>query len=296
MGGFSCCGPKVEYTGSIFYKVIDTHLEKTGKIELDSVFEKADDPLEQSEKTRKRMAETFKTMTILTGTCVLKVPDLEQCLRAYLIRFLIEVKKTAPTLGGLKQEFDISELYKLFKFEQTQPFISFDEAKLNELLKTHNFNPMEGELGQMKDSIVNFLKSITGIKQIFNEFAKEMGEIRLEAYEFITKLKLSDGASSIYNNLQIGRRNLQKIFDMRIILEIFSEVSKQMKEAVQVFGNVCSDRVKFKQYEDLACQMIEKNISNDMKRLVWESTNEPRLDKFEDWEHNFEYKLNNQVE
>jgi len=297
MGGM-CCGPKVEYIGTIFYKIIDTKMEMTGKAELDEVFDKADDALQESEKTRLKIANAFKQMTISTGTVVLKNPDLEQCIRAYLIKFIMEVKLNARTKDGSNVvadiDFDKLELNKLFSFLQEKPYIKLDEDKLKNLKEVLNFNPLAGELGKMREDIVRFIKSLEGIKSVFDEVVKEAQEIRAEAYEFITKLKLSDGANELMKNLQIGKRNLQKIIDMTTIVKIIGEASRQISESVQVFGNLCTDSKEFKKYEGLADEMNLKRIT-DMKQIVWETTNEQRLDKFEQWETNFDYKLVNQV-
>ena len=285
------CGPKVEYQGSVFYRVIDDKLEKTGKPDIDEVFAKADDPLQQSEITRSKIANAFKEMTILTGTCVLKVPDLEQCIRAYLIKFLIELKLNSPTQGG-SLDFDFSklELNSMFTFSQTAPYISFDEKKLKDVQNIFKINPLEGELGKMKDSIVQFIKSLEGIKHIFDEYSKECWEIKEEAYEFISKLDVRDGMSELYRQVMIGKRNVQKILDMRVILEVIGEVGTQIAEAVNVFSSDIRDRSHFKKYEDLAAELVEKKITSDMKEIVWNTSNEAKLEKFEDWKNNFEYR------
>ncbi len=294
--GATCCPPQVDYQGSMFYKKIDKTMEKTGKPDLDNVFAKADDPLEQAERTRSKIAETFKTMTIITGTCVLKIPDLEQSIRSYLIRFLMELRLNAPTQGG-SEEFDWEkfDLNNMFHFSQESPFLSFDEEKLKILQSAFKINPTEGELGEQKDAICEFLKTLPGIKKVFEEYRKECGEIKDEGMEFVSKLKLSDGVQELYREIGIGTRNLQKILNMTSVLQMIGEVGNQVAEAVEVFAKAYRDKNSFKQFDTLAKDMVEKKIF-DMKKIVWETSNEKRLDKFEDWENNFEYREVGQIE
>lgn len=295
MGG-SCCAPKIDYQGSVFYRKIDPTMEKTGKPDLDEVFSKADDPLQKAEEVRSKIAAAFKEMTTLTGTVVLKVPDLEQCVRSYLIKFLVELRKNAPTQGDTV-DLDISklDLQDLFCFSQQPPYLTVNEEKLKTLQSAFKCNPCEGELGKMKDSIVKFLQSLEGIKSVFDEYAKEVGEIKQEAFEFVGKLKYSEGVSEIYREIMIGKRNLQKILDMRSIIQVFGEVGNQISEAVEVFSRLYKDSSAFKQFDALAKVAIEKKCGDDMMKLVWETTNEAKLPKLEDWKDNFDYKIAGQV-
>jgi hypothetical protein len=296
MGGASCCGPKVEYLGSVFYQKIDVKMEKTGKPELDEVFAKMDDPLQKSEETRALIANAFKEMTTITGTCVLKIPDLEQCVRAFLIRFLMEVRMNAPTTGDSVAPLDITklDLQTLFSFSQESPYLSFDEEKLKNLQSLVKCDPNTGELGKMKETIVNFLHTLEGIKSVFDEYSKECAEIKDEAMEFVNKLKMSDGMSSIYNDIMVAKRNVQKILDMRSIINVFGEVAKEIAEVVEVFGKLYADKSSFNVFDNLAKEMVEKNVT-EMKLMVWNTTNEAKLDKFEFWETNFDYVVVGQL-
>jgi len=300
MGSF-CCPEKIEYTGSVFYRRIDTKLEKTGKTELDEVFDKADDPLVQSERTREKIAAAFKEMTINTGTVVLKLPDLEQSIRAYIIRFLIEIRLSPLLTLTINKRDEVEnvmsklELHKLFIISDNSPYISFDEEVLKNLKLSFNIKPDGGELGKMKEVIVTFIRSLKEIKKVYKEFLKEMEEIQAEAYEFLTKLKITDGPQELYKDLLIGKRNLQKIIDMTTIIQIISEVSRELTEVVDVFSKVRSDVDEFKKLDDLAKKMFIFKIT-DMKQIVWNTSNEPRLKRFESWVHNFDYKIEEQVD
>ena len=174
MGSF-CCPEKIEYTGSVFYRRIDTKLEKTGKTELDEVFDKADDPLVQSERTREKIAAAFKEMTINTGTVVLKLPDLEQSIRAYIIRFLIEIRLSPLLTLTINKRDEVEnvmsklELHKLFIISDNSPYISFDEEVLKNLKLSFNIKPDGGELGKMKEVIVTFIRSLKEIKKVYKD-------------------------------------------------------------------------------------------------------------------------------
>jgi len=122
-----------------------------------------------------------------------------------------------------------------------------------------------------------------------------MEEIQAEAYEFLTKLKITDGPQELYKDLLIGKRNLQKIIDMTTIIQIISEVSRELTEVVDVFSKVRSDVDEFKKLDDLAKKMFIFKIT-DMKQIVWNTSNEPRLKRFESWVHNFDYKIEEQVD
>ena len=166
MGATCYCSHEVDYVGSVFYRKIDTKLEKTGKPELDEVFQKADDPLEESEKQRKIIANAFKEMTLVTGTVVLKRPDLEQSIRAFLIRFLMEIKKNI-TVGGFVNGFSQVGIQNLFTFDMQPPYLKIDEVTVNKLKEQFNVNPFSGELGAMLEAIIGFLKTLQGIGERF---------------------------------------------------------------------------------------------------------------------------------
>lgn len=278
-----CCGTKIDYQGSIFYKKIDTIMEKTGKKELDAIFEKADDPLQQTEKTRSEIASKFKNMCITCGIVVLKIPDLEQAIRALVIRILMEIVKVTP-----KNDLDFSKLnlQNLFKFSQESPYFVFDEKILG-LCK--GLNVKEGEISKMIDSIVEFLKTLEGVKKVLDEYTKEVGEIKEEAFEFVKALDIKDGISEIYNQVLIGKRNVQKIFDMREAIQILGAAAEQISEVIKVVHSWYDDSKFYVSFGEKAKELVSKNIT-DMKKIVWETTNEPKLPQFEDWKTNFDYR------
>jgi hypothetical protein len=266
-------------------------MEKTGKKELDAVFEKADDPLQQAEKTRAEIATKFRAMCTTCGIVVLKIPDLEQAIRAFVIRILMDIVKLTPSSEG-PVDFKKLDLHNLFSFKQESPYFTFDEKILG-LCK--GLNVKDGEIAKMKDSIVDFLKSLEGVKKVFDEYTKEVGEIKDEAYDFVRLIDVKDGISEIYNQVKIGKRNLEKIFDVRGAMLMLGEAAEQIAEVIKVVHGWYDDPKFYIDFGEKARELVKKNIT-DMKKVVWETTNEQKLEKSEDWENNFDYRVVGQLQ
>ena len=282
-----CCAQKKEFIGSPFYNKIDICLEKTGNKDLDSIFKKIDDPLEKTEETRQQIATSFKHMIITCGTCVLQKPDIEQCLRAYIIKLVSLLVSSSKT-----EDLDPNLLMSNFmSFSSKSPFISLNEEKIAEFKQVFGVNASEGILKDIKDSIINFLTDLVKLKEVYESYYVEVGELKDEISEFVEILRLNYakyGLSTTWDYMQIGKRNLLKIFDMRHLLNIFTNISIQIAEAVEVFSAILTDKSKYKVYVDLAKDVAKKNIT-DMKDIVWETTNESKLAKLSDWKNNFVY-------
>ena len=195
-------------------------------------------------------------------------------------------------------DLDISklELHKVFAFSQNPPFLVFDADKLNTLQSLFKLNPMEGQLGKMKDSIITFIKSLEEVKKVYAEYSKELREIKDECWEFISHLNVKDGLSEVYKQCMIGKNNLKKILNMKDILDMFGTIGSQIKETVEVFGKAATDPNNFKDYDNLAKKLISEKQTEDMMKVVWFSTNEPKLDNFNDWKNNFEYRIVGEIQ
>ena len=195
-------------------------------------------------------------------------------------------------------DLDISklELHHVFAFSQNPPFLVFDAEKLNTLQSLFKLNPMEGKLGKMKDSIITFIKSLEEIKKVYAEYTKEIGEIKNEAWEFVSKLEYKDGLSEVYRDCMIAKNNLQKILSMKDILDMIGNIGSQISETVEVFTKAYRDPNNFKEYDNLAKKLISEKQTEDMMEVVWNSTNEPKLDSFNDWKNNFEYRIVGEIQ
>ena len=144
----------------------------------------------------------------------------------------------------------------------------------------------------MKQAIVNFFNQIKGLNEVYDEYLKEMREIKGEVSEFIGVLLKGYnefGLKETWEFLKIGRENLANLVNLESFIQILTELGRQVAESVEKFAIAFSKKENIKVFEDLADQMLKENII-DMKQIVWNTTNEEKLTNFEDWKNNFSYK------
>jgi len=284
--GFTCCKKSVDYTGCLFYKKLNLKLEKTDKEDVDKVFGHTEIILNNFENSRQFIADAFKLLTKITGTCVLKNPDLEQCVRAFFIKLLVEFFKLIPK--GKDEAEELKKVFEIFEFSTKAPFFSVNNEKLNKVKEKFNANPINKDIEEIINQINDYMGKFDDFVNSLKAVDDEIKAGKQDCLDLIENIK--NDKQQYGSVLPKVLRNMNAILDRGNVFLMLKEVIDQFGEVVEKLQSVLSDPKEMLDLIKLSKDMYDKQIF-EIKQLCWETTNEERLSKFEDWENNFEYRV-----
>ncbi len=287
MGATCCKGKQEDYMGCIFYKKIDIKLEKSGKEDLDKVFGHAETILTKAENARQILADAFKTLTKITGTCVLKNPDIEQCFRSFFIKLIAEFKKILPSSSD-----EAKDILGILSFSNSKPYLNVDQEKLDALKEKHKANPMNDEINDIMKQITDYLSQLEEFGNSLKEIVEDVNNAKNDCLTLVKNIQTKK--EEYVGAIPISKKNIEKIVADGDIIRMFQEITNQFAEVIEKLSSISTNPNEIAELAKLGADMADKNIF-EAKQLVWETTNETKLDVFDDWVNNFEYRVVGEV-
>jgi hypothetical protein len=296
-----CCSSGQSMMGHVIFQPLTIKIENCGVNDLDKIFSKMKKCLEKTEATRQKLAEKFKTMIIETGVCVLKRPELERCITAFLVNILIEIVKTS---GEKSDEITKFDFHSLIKFDKTSPFVSFDNKKLEEIKKMFNLDlDNHKTISKMKNSIYEFLFAANEIKEFFTEIedtvivlfqsGKKFYDILKQKYYRDEKDKFTFG--QIRDCLRIAENNFSNLTEVTQFISIMAKLLVEISTTIYTTARNLINPLEVSKWKKVAVDAVAKKIF-EPKEIVFVYSKEKKCERIEDWEKNICYKPDDEAE
>jgi len=296
-----CCPSGQSMMGHVIFQPLTIKIENCGVNDLDKIFFEMKKCLEKTEATRQKLADKFKTMIIDTGVCVLKKPELERCITAFLVNILIEIVKSS---GNKSDEITKFDFHSLIQFDKFPPFVSYDNKKLEEIKLIFNTDLDKNKtILKMKNSIYEFLFAANEIKEFFKEIedtvimlfqsGKKFYDILKQKYYSEEKDKFTFG--QIRDCLRIAENNFSNLTEVTQFISIIAKLLVEISTTIYTTAKNLINPLEVNKWRKVAIDAVEQKIF-EPKAIVFRYSKEKKCDRIEDWEKNICYKPDDEAE